>query len=90
MEQAHERSSEHDERERHGKEEEREKGCGRQSPMKSRLEGPLADADDGLDDDRQHGRLQAEEEAGDEACLLIKRVKSRQAEDDGKARQNEE
>ena len=63
------RRRQHHERKRDGEEEESDKGSGRNDDREPRLQGPAADPQHRLDDDGEHGRLEAEEQPGDNADI---------------------
>ena len=66
---ADERRCQHDEREGDGEKEQRDESHSGDHDGKPRLQGAAADAQHGLDDDGEHGRLETEKQAGDKAHI---------------------
>lgn len=80
----------HDQRKRHGEEEQRKEGECRQGHHDAVPQGPAADAEHGLNDNGQHGGLYAVEQAGENVGLLKQRIGRRQRQDDEEAGDDEQ
>ena len=68
------RCNEDDDRERHGKNEDRDEGDGSDGEHRGFLQGARADAEDGLHHDGQHRGLEPEEQRLDRPDIAVERV----------------
>ena len=81
---------EHDERERHVEKEDRHEGGGGDADHDAVLQRLPADAHDRVEDDGEHGRLEPEEQGGDDADLPVKGIDPAQDHDGDDAGQDEQ
>ena len=84
------RRGQDDQRKGQGQEEDGEKGEAGDGPMRRAFQGALGDPQQRLDDDDQHGRLDAEEQRLDEGQSSEGRIDHRERQHDAGAGQDEE